>query len=151
MGDWGAADMLAGAEAMARKVDEAEFLYTRRLEASKVGNACDDCLINGCQDEDVRECQRHGCWYAPDPKVTVTSDDPINNPAHYTAGPIECYDAIRSAAHGWPSWAAPGLANVTKYTWRAFKKGKALRDLRKAMWYLEQTIADLLAKGYTEE
>lgn len=80
----------------------------------------------------------------------LRTEDPINHPQHYTGGKIECIDAIESAAEGWPSWATPMLANVQKYTWRAFKKGKALRDLRKAQWYLNRAIETLLNRGYTE-
>lgn len=84
--------------------------------------------------------------FEPDP-----APDTINHPPHYTGGDIECIDAIEAAAKGWPNWIAPHLANVMKYNWRAFKKGKALRDLRKARWYLDRAMEALLKQGYTEE
>lgn len=84
-------------------------------------------------------------------KFHIDTDDPINRPAHYTQGQVECIDAIMSASAGWPSWAAPLLGPVIKYVWRAFLKGKAGRDLAKADWYLTKARDELLRRGYTEE
>ncbi len=79
------------------------------------------------------------------------SSDDVNHPPHYTKGDVECFDAITAAAEGWPAWAAPALGNVIKYTWRCFQKGKALRDIDKAIWYLNRARSDLLKKGYRDE
>ncbi len=61
-------------------------------------------------------------------------NDLVNNPAHYTAGPIECIDAIR-AALGDAAFVAFCRGNALKYVWRAGRKGDAAEDLRKAAWY----------------
>lgn len=63
-------------------------------------------------------------------------NDPVNKPAHYVTGGIECIDVIEA-------W---GLnfhrGNAVKYIARAGKKdpAKELEDLRKARWYLEREI-----------
>lgn len=62
------------------------------------------------------------------------SDD-LTNPAHYTRFSIEPIDAIEDWGLGFR------LANVVKYVARADHKGQAIRDLRKAKWYLEREIA----------
>jgi hypothetical protein len=62
------------------------------------------------------------------------TDDPVNHPAHYTghASGIECIEITRHMSFN--------LGNVIKYVWRADNKGKALEDLRKARWYLDDEI-----------
>lgn len=62
------------------------------------------------------------------------------SPAHYTAGGIECIDAIEAAL---TSQKAPMQAwltgQVLKYMWRwPLKNGK--EDLRKARFYLDRLI-----------
>ena len=63
--------------------------------------------------------------------------DPVNNPAHYTAGGIETIDFIEAKKLGY------NLGNVVKYITRADHKGNKLEDLRKAQWYLTREIATL--------
>jgi len=63
------------------------------------------------------------------------SADPVNHPAHYTAGGIECIDAIR-AALGDQAFVAHCRATAIKYAWRAGAKEKHAEDLRKGAWYL---------------
>jgi hypothetical protein len=66
--------------------------------------------------------------------------DPVNHPAHYTSGPkhsacgdpIECIDIVESLPFN--------LGNAIKYLWRAGKKGDALEDYRKAIWYLHREL-----------
>lgn len=67
--------------------------------------------------------------------------DPVNHPAHFTGGDIECIDAIEAADYG--SGFCRG--NAMKYLWRAGKKdpAKELEDLKKAQWYLSREIARL--------
>lgn len=64
--------------------------------------------------------------------------DPVNHPAHYTNGEIECIDAIKSsmdilAFRGYLK------GNVIKYMWRYEYKNK-IEDLKKAQWYLDRLI-----------
>lgn len=65
--------------------------------------------------------------------------DPVNHPAHYTAGRIEVIEAIED-------WKLPyHLGNVIKYVARAGRKDpkKEAEDLKKARWYLDRHIAKL--------
>jgi hypothetical protein len=65
--------------------------------------------------------------------------DPVNRPAHYTQGGIECIDALQSALP--PSeFAGFCRGNALKYLWRAGKKGHVTEDLKKARWYIERLI-----------
>ena len=68
-------------------------------------------------------------------------EDKINQPYHYTAGGIECFDFINS----WDMSFSEG--NVIKYVTRAPYKGKELSDLKKARWYLDRLITAASAKG----
>ena len=60
----------------------------------------------------------------------------VNHPSHYTAGGIEAIEVIE--AYGW----GPGFCagNVVKYILRSGRKAgeDAVRDIDKAIWYLER-------------
>ena len=71
------------------------------------------------------------------PPAVIPVPDPVNNPAHYTAGGIETIDFIEAKKLGY------NLGNVVKYITRADHKGNKLEDLRKAQWYLSREIATL--------
>lgn len=68
-------------------------------------------------------------------------NDPVNHPAHYTAGKIEVIEAIEDWKLNFHR------ANAIKYIARAGKKDpdKELEDLKKAVWYLNRNI-ELLEK-----
>lgn len=60
--------------------------------------------------------------------------DVVNRPAHYTAGEIECIDAIRAAMTP-EEFKGYLRGNCFKYLWRHDRKG-GVEDLKKAGWYL---------------
>ncbi len=69
--------------------------------------------------------------------------DPVNHPSHYKhPSGIECIDVVEHL---------PFLrGNAIKYLWRAGEKGgrvQHIEDLRKAKWYIEREIANLLEAG----
>lgn len=68
--------------------------------------------------------------------------DPVNSPAHYTQGDIECIDAIESmlGARGFEAFLR---GQVMKYMWRLRGKGEALENAYKANWYLNRLAAHL--------
>lgn len=80
---------------------------------------------------------------SPDPHLLINEtpiNDPVNHPAHYTAGGIECIDAIAAAL---TSQNDPMSAWLTgqclKYLWRwPLKNG--LEDLKKTRFYLDRLI-----------
>ena len=63
------------------------------------------------------------------------SNDPVNNPKHYTAHPsgIECIQVTEHMGFN--------LGNAVKYIWRCDLKKDAIEDLKKAIWYVEREIA----------
>lgn len=77
----------------------------------------------------------------------LPQNDPVNHPSHYTAGDIECIDALESMAAGYPDSVLAGLAwQVVKYIWRCPLKCRALEDLKKARFYLNRMIERLEAQ-----
>ncbi len=64
--------------------------------------------------------------------------DPVNRPAHYTSGGIECIDAMQ-AAFGAEAVKDFCLCNAFKYLWRHRNKN-GVEDLKKARWYLNRLI-----------
>lgn len=68
-------------------------------------------------------------------------DTVVTKPPHYTAGSIECIDALASAL---PPQEFAGFlrANAIKYLWRYDKKG-GVEDLKKCRWYVDKLISVL--------
>lgn len=66
-------------------------------------------------------------------------NDNVNHPSHYTAGNIECIEAIKeSMTHR--AFMGYCKGNVIKYLWRYENKNNPLEDLKKARWYIERMI-----------
>ena len=69
--------------------------------------------------------------------------DNVNHPAHYQSEMgIECIMAIR-AQMTCDQFAAYCQGNVVKYLWRWREKG-GVESLRKARWYLDRMIAEVV-------
>ena len=71
----------------------------------------------------------------------VEDSDPVNRPSHYTAGGIECIDAIK-ASMSTEAFLGFLKGNVQKYMWRYEKKVAPVEDLKKAQWYLSKMIEE---------
>lgn len=113
---------------------------------------CGTCRFgeNDCEDWPCIECVDYDEWM-PHRAVRVktresgtTSEeeppakpDMVAHPPHYTAGKVECIDAIESAIHAMQGERAFLTGQVIKYCWRWPMKG-GVEDLRKAAWYLDR-------------
>ena len=76
--------------------------------------------------------------------------DMVNHPAHYTAGNVECIDALESMSMGYHDVVQAALAwQVMKYIWRSPLKGKQLEDLQKAQFYLNRLIEKVKHENQT--
>ena len=64
--------------------------------------------------------------------------DDINSPAHYTAGAIECIDAIEAALTP-EEYRGYLKGNILKYTWRERQK-EGDKAMGKARWYLDRML-----------
>lgn len=67
--------------------------------------------------------------------------DPVNRPAHYTSGGIECIDAMQ-AAFGVEAVKDFCLCSAFKYLWRHRNKN-GVEDLKKCRWYLNRLIGEV--------
>jgi len=67
--------------------------------------------------------------------------DAVNHPSHYTRGKIEVIDFIEDQQLPYH------LGNVIKYIARAGYKGDKLEDLKKARWYLDRYIKEVMGDG----
>lgn len=76
----------------------------------------------------------------PSPAPAPQADDPVNHPAHYTSGGIECIDAIRASMTP-VEFQGFLKGNALKYLWRYRLKGRPAQDLAKAEWYLAKLAA----------
>ena len=86
-----------------------------------------------------------------DEPLLAQSDDPVNHPAHYTAGGIECIDAIAAALTCQRDPMCAWLTGqVLKYLWRwPLKNG--VEDLKKARFYLDRLIGKVEGHGDEEQ
>lgn len=62
----------------------------------------------------------------------------VNHPSHYNKGKIEVIDFIEDQGLSFH------LGNVIKYIARAGSKGDKLEDLKKAQWYLDRYINEVM-------
>ena len=69
-------------------------------------------------------------------------NDPVNRPSHYTDGNIEVIDFIEDKNLGFC------LGNAIKYISRAGKKDKSkeVEDLKKAIWYINRRIFEIMGE-----
>lgn len=73
---------------------------------------------------------------AEDFEALKNKSDPVNNPAHYTAGKIQAIDFIEDQKMNFH------LGVALQYIIRAGKKDetKTVEDLQKAIWYINRFI-----------
>lgn len=79
---------------------------------------------------------------ATEPECDETAPDPVNHPAHYTQGAIECIDAI-AAQLGPEGFVAFLRGQLAKYNWRLLAKGDPAENLAKLRWYAERLATAL--------
>ena len=74
------------------------------------------------------------------PNGGKATDDPVNNPKHYTTHPsgIECIQITEHMSFN--------LGNALKYIWRCDEKLDAIEDLKKARFYIDREIEKRLKK-----
>ncbi len=67
--------------------------------------------------------------------------DAVNHPKHYTSSPAICSKCSTSIeCIQITEYMGFNLGNATKYIWRADLKGDAIKDLKKAAWYINREI-----------
>lgn len=72
------------------------------------------------------------------------------NPAHYQRDGVECIDAIKAAVQNLTGDEAYCTGNAIKYLWRWKEKG-GKTDLKKAMWYINDMIAEIEDAEFQDE
>ena len=76
-------------------------------------------------------------------KIAWGNVDMVNSPPHYNQTGIECIHAISAATGDGFKYYLQG--NIMKYLWRFDYKDKPLEDLKKAQWYLDKLIEEVMA------
>jgi hypothetical protein len=74
----------------------------------------------------------------PDAEQMSSDNDPVNHPAHYKSGSVECIDAIESALTP-EEFRGYCKGNMLKYIWRERHKGGD-ESIAKARWYLNRLL-----------
>ena len=76
-------------------------------------------------------------------KEAYSNVDMVISPPHYNQTGIECIHAISAATGDVFKYYLQG--NIMKYLWRFDYKDKPLEDLKKAQWYLDKLIEEVMA------
>lgn len=75
----------------------------------------------------------------------VSAPDVVNHPPHYTAGGVECIDAIKAALTA-EEFKGYCKGNALKYIWRERLKNGS-QDLQKAQWYMNKLTEVVYGPG----
>lgn len=125
-----------------RSAQEAAERARAAAERPRSGHTCVTCgKIEKC--DAARHGATGGCSY------WAASRDSVNHPAHYTAGGVECIEAIAAATTGLQGIEAVCAGNAIKYVWRYSRKNGA-EDIEKAIWYLRRLLREI-DRGSGEE
>ena len=86
----------------------------------------------------------------PEQRDSMTSkwagSDPVNNPAHYNSGKLECIEAMEAMLSP-EEFIGYLRGNSFKYRWR-FRYKNGIEDLRKANWYEQRLIDYIVGTDY---
>ena len=121
------------------------FVHTKEKAQGLWPKYCPECLPKYSKVPKKKEVQTIGeeVMQTIAEKITQTfaepkKEDVINHPSHYTRGKIEVIDFIEDQQLPYH------LGNVIKYIARAGYKGDKLEDLKKARWYLDRYINEVM-------
>ena len=115
------------------------FVHQKEKAQGRWPKYCPECLpkyskVPKKKEETVQTIGEPEVKFVEEPK----KEDVINHPSHYTRGNIEVIDFIEDQQLPYH------LGNVIKYIARAGHKGDKLEDLKKARWYLDRYINEVM-------
>ena len=93
---------------------------------------------------DELDCNQDNGWKLWRIHSVPSHADMVKNPEHYTAGAVECIDAIRSALSP-DEFRAYCKGTIIKYIWREKHKNKD-EDILKGAQYMSWLIAEIEKK-----
>lgn len=119
----------------------ATFIHKKEKAQGRWPKYCPECLPKYSKVPKKKD-EAAAVEIAQEPEVKPveipTKEDVINHPSHYTRGNIEVIDFIEDQQLPYH------LGNVIKYIARAGHKGDKLEDLKKARWYLDRYIKEVM-------
>ena len=117
----------------------ATFIHKKEKAQGRWPKYCPECLPKYSKVPKKKEEVVQIIEEAITQTVALPKEDVINHPSHYTRGKIEVIDFIEDQQLPYH------LGNVIKYIARAGHKGDKLEDLKKARWYLDRYINEVIA------
>lgn len=116
------------------------FVHTKEKAQGRWPKYCPKCLPKYSKVPKKKKVQAIVEKVEPEDKTIELpkKEDVINHPSHYTRGKIEVIDFIEDQQFPYH------LGNVIKYIARAGHKGDKLEDLKKARWYLDRYINEVM-------
>lgn len=116
----------------------ATFIHKKEKAQGRWPKYCPECLPKYSKVPKKKEEVVQTIEEAVTQTVALPKEDVINHPSHYTRGKIEVIDFIEDQQLPYH------LGNVIKYIARAGHKGDKLEDLKKARWYLDRYINEVM-------
>ena len=116
------------------------FVHTKEKAQGRWPKYCPECLPKYSKVPKKKEVAVEPVAQEPEVKTIELpkKEDVINHPSHYTRGKIEVIDFIEDQQLPYH------LGNVIKYIARAGYKCDKLEDLKKARWYLDRYINEVM-------
>lgn len=116
------------------------FIHTKEKAQGRWPKYCPECLPKYSKVPKKKEAAVEPVEQTIEEQVVELpkKEDVINHPSHYTRGKIEVIDFIEDQQLPYH------LGNVIKYIARAGYKGDKLEDLKKARWYLDRYINEVM-------
>lgn len=116
------------------------FVHTKEKAQGRWPKYCPECLPKYSKVPKKKEVAVEPVAQTIEEQVVELpkNEDVINHPSHYTRGKIEVIDFIEDQQLPYH------LGNVIKYIARAGYKGDKLEDLKKARWYLDRYINEVM-------
>lgn len=116
------------------------FVHTKEKAQGRWPKYCPECLPKYSNVPKKKEAAVEPVEQTIEEQVVELpkKEDVINHPSHYTRGKIEVIDFIEDQQLPYH------LGNVIKYIARAGYKGDKLEDLKKARWYLDRYINEVM-------
>lgn len=123
----------------------ATFIHTKEKAQGRWPKYCPECLPKYSKvpkKKDVQAIAEKVVQTIEEQEVKTIelpkTEDVINHPSHYTRGKIEVIDFIEDQQLPYH------LGKVIKYIARAGYKGDKIEDLKKARWYLDRYINEVM-------
>jgi hypothetical protein len=145
MDQQGLKELLAKAKTI-REANEAEIARRKRLGMDELGQMSREDIEHRLEGNTLQGNTLQDPYGVRKVMKQILNREMVNHPDHYQgSGGMEVIDIIENYDLGF------SLGNAIKYILRSNKKGSANQDLKKAIWYINREISNLVEGEDSED